>query len=234
MRFSHSRYCSSQAISRLRKIFIWFESPVTLIRGNETLACAGRYKVLPNVKQSGEIRTARMANAIQRASFVVLNGSRLSRAFLTRRVLHARFPSLSHARVSLSLSLNTRVSFLVAARFRSSFSRVPPPASPIFGSGFFCGAVGRRNTSSVAEVPFNLLNSRFTRGLDSPWNVHLRYTVGSTATRDREDTLVNPFELTPVEMTGGTLGATARVSERLINLTLYPRFHASLAKRRSS
>lgn len=231
MRFSHSRCCSSKAISRLRKIFIWFESPVTLIRGNETLACAGRYKVLPNVKRSGEIRTARMVNAIQRASFVVLNGSRLSRAFLTRRVLHARFPSLSHAR-DLSLSLWTLVSLFSSPRdsvhLLAAFLHLPRPSSAVDFSA------GRRNTSSVAEVPFNLLNSRFTRGLDSPWNVHLRYTVGSTATRDREDTLVNPFELTPVEMTGGTLGATARVSERLINLTLYPRFHASLAKRHSS
>lgn len=120
LRLSHSHYCYSKAVSRFRKIFIWFESPVTLIRGNETLACAGRYKVLPNVKRSGEIRTARMANAIQRASFVVLNGSRLSRAFLTRRVLDVRSPSLllpcarslSPTRVSLFSSPRGAIPFI--------------------------------------------------------------------------------------------------------------------------
>jgi hypothetical protein len=143
-------------------------------------------------------------------SFVVLNGSRLSRAFLSRRVLRSRSPSIQAARFAPHLSSGRHLRprrprrgfvHLLAARSRAlstclahrgrALARVPH-------HDFYGPA--RRNTGSAAEVPFNLPNPDLRDAPLASWNAHFRYTVGSTATRNSPKTLVNPFELTP-EMT---------------------------------
>lgn len=116
-----------------------------------------------------------------------------------------------HSSTDASSARSLSARDLLSTRLSSS----PPPRRSVHLSAAFstclahprlprvfhaaCISAGqRRNTSSVAEVPFNLSNS--DEAPDSPWNVHLRYNVDSTAIRNREDTLVNPFELTPINM----------------------------------
>lgn len=58
------RYCYSKSVRTAVSVnphLVWVAG-ITLVRGNETLACADRHKLLPNVKGSGEIRAARRAN----------------------------------------------------------------------------------------------------------------------------------------------------------------------------
>lgn len=83
------------------------------------------------------------------------------------------------------------------------FQSRSPPASPIFGCRacsltctFLRGNEGTRAASRKSRLTSRTL---IYEAPDSLRNVHLRYNVGSTAIRNREDTLVNPFELTPVK-----------------------------------
>ena len=181
------------------------------------MACADRHKLLPNVKGFGEIRAARMASAryseprsscSMARDFHEHSSTDVLRSFSLRERALLDLPLLS-----LSLS--------AAAWFRSSFEPRSPPASPIFDyracsspRAFLRGNEGTRAASRKSRLTSRTL---IYEAPDSPWNAHLRYNVGSTAIRDREDTLVNPFELTPVD---GTLGATARISEKSINFQL--------------
>lgn len=79
-----------------------------------------------------------------------------------------------------------------------------PPASPIFGCracssprAFLRGNEGTRAASRKSRLTSRTLIYEVP---DSLWNVHLRYNVDSTAICNREDTLVNLFELTPVNV----------------------------------
>lgn len=122
--------------------------------------CRPLYVVLPNVKRSEKIRTARMANAIR--------ASRSSCSMARDFHVHSSPDAFSMLVLFLSrscardLSLNTRLSFpsprdsvhLLAA-FSTCLAHL---RQHIFPAGR-----RRRNTSSVAEVLFNLSNPRFTR-----------------------------------------------------------------------
>lgn len=119
-----------------------------------------------------------MVNAIQRASFVVLNGSRLSRAFLTRRAFFMMLV-LSLSRSREGTSLRTLVSlFSVAARFRSSFSRVlhlPRPSSA--GLDFSAGQPWRNTSTALrkSRLTSRTLDLRGSRlAVECSFEIHCR------------------------------------------------------------